>query len=79
AQVNESGRLALLGRHEVAFAPARDLHFHQRERQPFHSNAMAISALDAGGAVLLRRFYYSIGGGFVLDEDEARAQESGAL
>ena len=71
AQVHETGRLALMGEYDVAFAPARDLHFYQRERKPFHSNAMAIVAHDADGAVLDDRMYYSIGGGFVLDEDEA--------
>lgn len=71
AQVRQSGRIALMGDHDAAFAPARDLHFYQRERKPFHSNAMAIVAHDADGAVLDERMYYSIGGGFVLDEDEA--------
>ncbi|MFM2371150.1 MAG: hypothetical protein RIS85_872, partial [Pseudomonadota bacterium] len=55
AAVTESRRLALLGHHEVAFDPQADLHFRQRERQPFHSNAMAISAFDAAGELLDRR------------------------
>jgi len=71
ADVTATGRVPLLGRHEVAFAPASDMRFLQRERQPYHSNAMALAAWDAEGELLLRRLYYSIGGGFVLDEDEA--------
>lgn len=71
AAVHETGQIDLLGTQRVRFAPANDLHFHQRERQPFHSNAMALTAFDAAEGVLLRRFYYSVGGGFVLDEDEA--------
>jgi L-serine dehydratase len=66
-----SKRIALLGRHEVAFDPEADMRFHQRERQPFHSNAMAFEALGEGEERLLRRLYYSVGGGFVVDEDEA--------
>jgi L-serine dehydratase len=66
-----SKRIALLGRHEVAFDPETDMRFHQRERQPFHSNAMAFEALGEGEERLLRRLYYSVGGGFVVDEDEA--------
>jgi L-serine dehydratase len=61
----------LLGEHEVAFAPEEDIRFHQRERQPFHSNAMAFEARDGTGELLDRRLYYSVGGGFVVDEDEA--------
>jgi L-serine dehydratase len=71
AQVRQNGRISLMGEHDVAFAPADDIHFYQRERKPFHSNAMAFIARDAHGTVLDERFYYSIGGGFVLDEDEA--------
>ena len=71
-QVRETGRIMLMGMVNALFAPVVDLKFRQRERKPFHSNAMAIIARDATGAVLDRRTYYSIGGGFVLDEDEAR-------
>ncbi|EGD58286.1 L-serine dehydratase 1 [Novosphingobium nitrogenifigens DSM 19370] len=71
ARVHETGRIALLGTHEVDFAPEQDLHFYHRERKPFHSNAMTIIVRDAEGETLDECFYYSIGGGFVLDEDEA--------
>ena len=71
AQVHSEGRLALMGTHDLAFVPARDIHFWQRERKPFHSNAMTLTARDAEGTVLDQRTYYSVGGGFVLDEDEA--------
>ena len=73
AAVRSDRRLLLAGRHDIAFDPECDIRFHQRERQPFHSNALAFSAFDHGGALLLHRFYYSVGGGFVLDEDEARS------
>ena len=64
-------RLWLLGKQSVAFDPAVDLRFHQRQRLPFHSNAMAFEARDDGGLLLARRHYYSVGGVFVVDEDEA--------
>lgn len=54
-----------------AFAPATDIVFLQRQRQPFHSNGMAFNAFDSRGVTLLRRLYYSVGGGFVVDEGEA--------
>lgn len=69
-QACDTGRLALLDKHYVRFQPEEDIHFLQRERQPYHSNAMGFEAFDAEGASLGRRLYYSIGGGFVLDEDE---------
>jgi L-serine dehydratase len=37
----------------------------------FHSNGMVFLAFDAAGQQLSRRVYYSVGGGFVVDEQEA--------
>ena len=71
SEVTETKRLLLLGQHEVVFDPSVDLIFHQRERKPYHSNAMAASAFSAEGTILDRRLYYSIGGGFVIDEGQA--------
>ena len=67
AAVRRDGRLALLGRHEVAFREAEHLVMH-RTSLPFHPNGMRFTALDAGGAPLHSRVYYSVGGGFVVDE-----------
>jgi L-serine dehydratase len=69
-QVANTKRLDLLGKKTVRFDPETDMIFRQRERKTFHSNAAAFSALDADGALLAQRLYYSIGGGFILDEDE---------
>ncbi len=44
---------------------------HRRKRLEFHSNGMRFAALDAAGAEICARTYYSVGGGFVLGEDEA--------
>lgn len=63
--------VALLGTHRVKFNPACDIRFRLRERKPFHSNALAFEARDTAGELIDRRLYYSVGGGFVIDEDEA--------
>jgi L-serine dehydratase len=68
--VRSSGRLPLLRRHEVAWQDAEDLRF-LRERMAFHANAMRFTARDASGAALRARAYYSVGGGFVVDEQTA--------
>ncbi len=67
AQVRDTGRLRLLGRHEIAFAEAEDVVLHRRKRLPFHPNGLVFSARDAAGEVLRERTYYSVGGGFVVD------------
>ncbi|GAB4149356.1 MAG: L-serine ammonia-lyase [Sphingomonadales bacterium] len=71
AAVRGGRRLLLLGRQPVAFDPERDILFHQRKRLPFHSNAMTFTALGQDRAVLASETYYSIGGGFVLDQAQA--------
>src|SRR5690606_606158 len=77
ARAAGEGVLELLGRHRTRFEPARDLHFQMKQRQPFHSNALSFTARDADGEILARRMYFSIGGGFVVDEDEAGRNSRG--
>lgn len=71
AGIREKGVLSLGGSVPIAFVEATDLRFLQRERLPFHSNAMRFTAFGGGGDVLETRCYYSVGGGTVLDEDQA--------
>ena len=78
ARAECEGRLDLLGRVPVRFEPKRDLHFQMRQRQPFHTNALSFTARDADGEILAKRMYFSIGGGFVVDEEEAGRNSRGA-
>jgi L-serine dehydratase len=68
AEVRRTGQLVLAGRHPIAFDQDADLVLHRRGSLPFHPNGMTFAAY-AGNEVLLERTYYSIGGGFVLDDD----------
>ncbi|MFE2602303.1 L-serine ammonia-lyase [Streptomyces mirabilis] len=68
-QIKSSGRLSLLGTHEISFSFADDLVLHRRKALPYHANGMTVLAYDASGALILEKTYYSVGGGFVVDED----------
>ncbi|MGW2933886.1 L-serine ammonia-lyase [Streptomyces sp. NPDC001156] len=70
--IKTSGRIQLLGEHEIAFS-FDDLILHRRETLPYHANGMTLWAYDASGAELLAKTYYSVGGGFVVDEDAVGA------
>jgi L-serine dehydratase len=72
-QVRAAGRLRLAGGREIDFDIDEDVVLHRRKRLPFHSNAMRFAALDGDGGEILSRTYYSVGGGFVLGEDETGA------
>ena len=65
-RIRGSGRLRLLGRHEIAFDEPMNLLFHRDQMLPGHSNGMRFTARDAGGATLLGEEMYSIGGAAVL-------------
>ncbi len=79
ADVQQQQRISLWCGHTITFDPAAAIRFHQREKQPFHSNALAFEAHDAAGSLLARRMYYSVGGGFVVDEDEAKSNARSPL
>ncbi|MDJ0341434.1 L-serine ammonia-lyase [Streptomyces sp. H10-C2] len=69
ARIRTSGRLNLLGAHEIPFDAATQVILHRRRSLPYHANGMTLFAYDAEGATLLEKTYYSVGGGFVVDED----------
>jgi L-serine dehydratase len=73
AEIRAAGQLRLLGRHPIDFTEDAHLTLHRRKSLPYHSNGMRFRALDASGAVLSERTYYSVGGGFVVDEAAAGA------
>lgn len=77
-RAQQERRLQLPDGPDIAFDPGTDLTFRTRERRPFHSNAMEFIALDAAGQPLATRTFYSIGGGFVVDEEEAGRNSGGA-
>jgi L-serine dehydratase len=70
-EARRTGALALLGSRPIAFDVDADVILHRRKRLEFHSNGMRFTALDGAGSELSARTYYSVGGGFVLGEDEA--------
>jgi L-serine dehydratase len=78
ARARGEQRLQLPNGPDIGFDPDRDLHFRTRERRPYHSNAMHFTARDMGGHLLAERSYYSIGGGFVVDEEEVGHNSGGA-
>ncbi|HEX4357734.1 MAG TPA: L-serine ammonia-lyase [Pseudonocardia sp.] len=69
AAVRESGRLRLgAGGPEVDFDEGEDLVLHRRRTLPLHPNGMLFQASSATGELLAEGTYYSVGGGFVLDD-----------
>jgi L-serine dehydratase len=69
-QVRTMQKLRLAGEREIAFDEARDLLWEGRTRLPQHPNALKFAAYDAEGIRIEERTYFSVGGGFIRDEEE---------
>ncbi|MFG2467586.1 L-serine ammonia-lyase [Streptomyces canus] len=73
AEIKATGVLKLLGEREIPFSFDDDLVLHRRKALPYHANGMTVWAYDTSGAELMSKTYYSVGGGFVVDEDAVGA------
>ncbi|WP_332671138.1 L-serine ammonia-lyase [Aromatoleum sp.] len=73
ANIRGAKRLSLLGLHAVPYEEKTDLVFLRRQTLPYHPNGMRITAYGDGEAELVSRVYYSVGGGFVVNEEAAGA------
>ena len=78
AQVALERRVSPPGHPSYRFDPAVDLVFDRKHPLPGHANGMAFQAYDPRGGLLLRRVYYSIGGGFVVSDEKPQLMKSGS-
>ena len=72
-QIRSSGELLLGGLTPISFDLDSDLVMHRRKSLPAHPNGMTFAAYDADDTELARRTFYSVGGGFVVDEEATGA------
>jgi L-serine dehydratase len=71
-KIRQSGELNLLGEKPIRFVEKEHLAM-IRKPLPYHPNGMIFRAFDAAGLQLRSREYYSVGGGFVVDDSAAGA------
>ena len=77
-QVEHSQTLRLGGEQPSQFPRVGAILFNRRKTLPAHSNGMTLRAF-AGDALLFEQTYYSIGGGFIIEEGHfANAREGAA-
>ncbi len=73
AQIRGSHRLDLAGRRSIEFDEARDLRFRRETMVPpgarmQHPNGLRLTAYDAAGVAIEQRTFFSIGGGFIVED-----------
>jgi L-serine dehydratase len=71
-------KLQLAGRYEIDFDPLNDIEFLYDESLPFHPNALSFLVTLENGDQTASTFY-SIGGGFVVKEEEEKGAGNGGV
>lgn len=66
SEINKSKQLSLNGKEKVAF----EILFHKEQQLDYHPNALKFTAYDAEGEVVASNIYYSLGGGFIQDDND---------
>ncbi len=77
-QIKDEKKITLTGGCEINFDPTTQIEFLKAESLPFHPNAMRISAVLNDGQEM-DSVFYSVGGGFVIEEGEATVQKKISL
>jgi L-serine dehydratase len=73
SQILTSKTLRLLGSQQIDFNDREHLTFHQDKSLPFHPNGLRLTAYSSDGIQIDSKVYYSVGGGFVVDEAATNA------
>jgi L-serine dehydratase len=76
ARIRAEGRVSPPGHPSYAFDPATALVLDRKTPLPGHANGMAFSAFDGDDRLLLKRIYFSIGGGFVVSDEELQKMKT---
>lgn len=69
-EILQQQKILLGGKHSVPFLPSTDLEFNFKDVLPTHTNGMRFTAFDKNNQVLSVKIYYSIGGGFIICDDD---------
>jgi L-serine dehydratase len=82
AEVRATHRLKLAGMLPIVFNEETDLLFHRDRMYPpgartQHPNGLLLTAFDTESSLLLTRTYFSIGGGFILEDGQDAAGSGG--
>ena len=68
--IESNQQICLNAKHEIRFEPVTDLIYHRIDRLDFHANGMTLRAYDQGQNLICEKTYYSVGGGFIVNEND---------
>lgn len=64
-------RIHLAGKHTIPFHFLQDFIFNFKDLLPAHTNGMRFTAYNAQNDLIQTQIFYSIGGGFIINEEQA--------
>lgn len=70
-EILQTAKLNLAQQHWIAFHHTSDLLFNFKDLLPAHSNGMRFTAYAKDQTEIANKIYYSIGGGFIIDEQQS--------
>jgi L-serine dehydratase len=76
AGVRSERKIPLLGNRSIPFCEDQHLLFHRDKTLPYHPNGMKFTIFDEEGKETFTKTYYSVGGGFIVDHDHVKQDES---
>ncbi len=71
-RIHQDRQIHLMGSKPVRFNEKNDLVMHRRQSLPFHANGMTFHAYADNNQTLREATFYSVGGGFIVDEHASR-------
>jgi L-serine dehydratase len=77
--IEELGLLMLGGAYQIKFILGENIRFNYNQSLDFHPNGLRFSAFDESGEILCKETYFSVGGGFVVQENEVTSSNIEAL
>lgn len=75
-EIINTHKLNFNNKKNINFSYDSDLLFLQKELLPKHTNGMLFQAFDKNNQLLMNQIYYSIGGGFIVTDEEFDKQEN---
>ena len=74
--IQHSQHFNLLGEHRITFSIEKDILFNYKKTPDYHPNAMQFVALDSNKNIIDKETYYSVGGGFIVNEKDIHTNTS---
>jgi L-serine dehydratase len=71
-KINQNKQLKLANQKNIPFDYAKNLLFNSKEVLPYHPNGMRFTAYNNQDMPIFDQVYYSIGGGFIIKEEETQ-------